>query len=287
MNAEVHPARRLWAAIEPVHAVGYFTPEVKSAGQAIGLKGFWMTYFAFRAAPMGPVGPGVVAATFAGFHPVMVRRAVPDAWRFATPEACLEARLALSAGTLRELGVDDEAGRRAADLLAPVIAGLDGTGRPLFAANAELPEPDGQVERLWQVTTTVREHRGDGHVAALVAAGVDGVSAHVLQAPAKKLPPAMFRTARGLSEADWAAAAARLAARGLLTEGETPELTDAGRALVAEVEARTDERSWSGGLAALGEDGVDAVVAALRPAGEAIAASGFMPYPNPVGLPRG
>ncbi|MGH9138669.1 MAG: SCO6745 family protein, partial [Acidimicrobiales bacterium] len=98
-----HPARRVWSTLETLHAMCYFAPGVKEAGQAVGLKGFWMTYFAFRAAPLGPVGPDAVVATFAGFHPDMVRRALPDAWSFSTPPACLEARLAVSSAALREV----------------------------------------------------------------------------------------------------------------------------------------------------------------------------------------
>ena len=50
-----HPARRLWAALETLHDVTYFADAVRPAGIELGLKGFWMTYFAWRAAPLGPV----------------------------------------------------------------------------------------------------------------------------------------------------------------------------------------------------------------------------------------
>ena len=79
--------RRAWLALEAVHAVTYFAPESRAALADLGLRGFWMGYFAGRAAPLGPVGPGVVEATFFNFHPAMVRRAIPDAWTFASPES--------------------------------------------------------------------------------------------------------------------------------------------------------------------------------------------------------
>ena len=72
-----HPARRLWAAMEPLHDVVYFAGGVRPAGIALGLRGFWMTYFAFRAAPLGPVPAPPVVAAFAGFHPAMVAKALP------------------------------------------------------------------------------------------------------------------------------------------------------------------------------------------------------------------
>jgi len=52
-------ARRLWRVLEPYHAVTYFAPEAHQAFKDVGLRGFWMGYFAGRAAPLGAVGPGV------------------------------------------------------------------------------------------------------------------------------------------------------------------------------------------------------------------------------------
>ena len=101
-----HPARRLWVTLETLHDVIYFAADVRPAGIALGLRGFWMTYFAFRAAPLGPVPAAVVVASFGGFHPAMVGKALPDAWSRTTPEACVEVRAAVSTAALREAGVD-------------------------------------------------------------------------------------------------------------------------------------------------------------------------------------
>src|SRR3954462_7201263 len=78
-------ARRAWLGLEAVHAVVYFAPEARDAYAGLGLKGFWMGYFASRAAPLGPVPAPVVEAMFFGFSPNMVRRALPDAWSVAPP----------------------------------------------------------------------------------------------------------------------------------------------------------------------------------------------------------
>src|ERR1700735_2793126 len=94
-------ARRLWSRLEPIHVVTYFSPEVRAALSGAGYKGFWMGYFAGRAAPMGPVGPEVVFATFYNFSIAHVSRAIPDAWTFAPPSAALEARERGSAAALR------------------------------------------------------------------------------------------------------------------------------------------------------------------------------------------
>ena len=49
--------RDFWRLLEPIHAVVYFSPEPLAALREAGYRGFWMGYFANRAAPLGPVGP--------------------------------------------------------------------------------------------------------------------------------------------------------------------------------------------------------------------------------------
>ena len=191
-----HPARRLWVTLETLHDVTYFAEEVRPAGIALGLRGFWMTYFAFRAAPLGPVPAGPVVAAFAGFHPAMVAKALPDAWSRTTPQACLDARARVSSAALREAGADPDACDRAAAILDPVAGAADPTGRPLFAANAAVAPPGDALGRLWQLATTLREHRGDGHIAAMVNAGITGLEAHLLQAAAAHSSSDQPRTCR-------------------------------------------------------------------------------------------
>ena len=276
----------MWATLETLHDVTYFAEGVRPAGIALGLRGFWQTYFAFRAAPLGPVLAGPVVAAFAGFRPAMVAKALPDAWSRTTPEACIEARAAVSSAALREAGVDPGACERAAGLLGPLVAAADPTGRPMFAANAALQPPGDAIGRLWQLATTLREHRGDGHVAALVTEGVTGLEAHLLQVADHRFPEAVIRQARGWSEGEWAAAAEALRVRGLLTGEAIPALTPTGRAALEAIEARTDERAWTGALAPLGEEGAEEIVALLQPSVRAVAASGMLPEVNPTGVPR-
>lgn len=279
-----HPARRLWATLETLHDVTYFAEGVRPAGMALGLRGFWMTYFAFRAAPLGPVPAGPVVAAFAGFYPAMVGKALPDAWSRTTPQACLDTRAEVSTAALRAAGVDPAACQQAASLLRPVAAAADPTGRPLFAANAAVQPPDDPVGELWQLTTTLREHRGDGHIAAMVTEGITGLQAHLLQVADGRFPEALIRQARGWPDEDWDAAAEALRGRGLLTPDPSPALTDAGRAVLEAIEAHTDDRAWTGGLAMLGEHGAEEVIALLRPSVDAVIASGMLPQINPAGL---
>ena len=281
----MHPARRLWTALEPIHGVVYFSPGVRDAGVGIGLRGFWMTYFAFRAAPLGPVGAGAVVATFAGFEPAMVFKALPDAWSRASPAACVATRSDVAAAAQRTVGVDEAAFAEAVGLLRPIAATADPTGRPLYAANASLSLPDDPVAAMWQLATTLREHRGDGHVAALLSHGVTGLEALVLQVGAGKFPAELMRSVRGWPVEDWDAAARALRSRGMLDYDGT--LTGWGAEFLGAIEERTDERAWTGGLSTLGEDGVEKVLTALRPSVEALWRAGILPDLNPTGLPAG
>jgi hypothetical protein len=277
-----HPARRLWQALETVHDVVYFAPAVRDAGVALGLKGFWDTYFAFRAAPLGPVDAATVTATFANFAPSMVERAVPGAWTRAAPAACLVARAEVSAAALRTAGADDDASAAAADLLAPLLATADATGRPLYSGNAGVELPADPVARLWQLATALREHRGDGHVALLVANAISGLEAHVLQSARGRFSAEEITAVRGWSSQEWGVAVASLTARGLLSGG----LTAAGEVLLDEIETRTDELSWTGALSPLGDDGVETLVTLLAPLVRGVWAQGWLPAHNPTGLVR-
>jgi hypothetical protein len=268
-------ARRLHHVLEPIHAVTYFAAGCRQAADDLGCKGFWMGYFAFRAAPLGPVEPGPVVAAFSGFAPSMVQRALPDAWSVTTPARCIEARAASAAAALREVGVDEDALAEAIEVLEPVLGSLDPTGRPLAAANQALDLPADVVARAWQITTTLREHRGDGHVALVTAAGLTGLEANVLQSTAGDTPAATIREARGWTEAEWDAAAAGLAARGLDGDG--------GRALLADIEARTDALAWETGLAPIGTGAGERLAETLLPS--ARRAASLLRFPNPMALP--
>ena len=278
-------ARALWHRLETINAVAYFTPECADAPTRLGLKGFWMGYFGCRAAPMGSVSAGTVEATFYNFHPSRVRRAIPDAWSLTTPEALVAARAAAAAAALRRLLGDSDAealaGAATPALHAAINHGSPG-GHPLFAANAELRSPADPVAALWQAATTMREERGDSHVALLTGAGLDGCEVHVLAAAADGVAASLYQQSRGWSDDDWAAAVERLATRHLV-EGDGA-LTDAGRSARASIERRTDELSIAP-YEALGDNGVAALLAALEPAATRIAASGEIGYPNPMGLP--
>jgi Helix-turn-helix family len=272
-----HPARRLHQRLETIHAVTYFAEESHAAAADLGLKGFWMGYFAFRAAPLGPVGPPVVEAVFANFAPRRVRRALPDAWSHTTPEACLQARRDSAVAALRRVAPDELAAAPwVVDHLAEIVVRADHLGRPLFAANREQGVPDEPVAALWHLATCLREQRGDGHVAVQAASGLDPVEMHLIYAAGSGPPGELLRTTRDWTVEEWAEGVERLVGRGLLSDETT--LTAEGEALHRHIEDTTDT------LAARSLGDVDELVEGLTPLARAISGSGVLPFPNPVGV---
>jgi hypothetical protein len=278
-------ARRLWQLLEPYHALTYFAPEAHQAFEDIGLRGFWRGYFASRAAPLGPVGAAPVTAIFFGFHPAFVARALPSVWSMASPEAAIDARLAGADRAVRRiLGDDLETARFAevAELASRAVEGCSAAGRPLFAANVEVEWPRDPHLALWHAATLLREHRGDGHVAALCSAGLDPCEAHVSQVAASGASPETIKPYRGWSDDDWTAATERLRNRGWL-DGRG-HLSAHGRAARQEVEDITD-RLAADPIEHLGTELTELLLDLVAPITARIVEAGSIPYPNPIGVP--
>jgi hypothetical protein len=273
-------ARSMWTLFEPVHAVTYFAPEARSAFEEAGLRGFWRGYFAGRAAPLGPVSAAVVGASFFNFSPTMVARAIPGVWELISPAEALRVRQAGAVSALRGLlgGLESEV-TAAADLLGRVTGELDCAGRVLAAANTALPPPEDVTDRLWQAATVLREHRGDGHFAAVTAAGIDGCELLVLRC-GLDMRREDLQPIRGWTDDQWEEARSRLAARGWI--GADGSLTGAGEDARARVEQATDRaaaRPW----VRLGQAAVAELAEALTPI--ARACGRVVPYPSPIGVP--
>ncbi|MEU1514384.1 hypothetical protein ABZ490_19860 [Streptomyces sp. NPDC005811] len=285
--AGVEPAlaRRLWHLLEPLHAVLYYAPEVFEEAAALGLsaEGRWSSYFPFRAAPLGPVGSGSVTSAFYSFAPGMVARYVDEARRVTTSDAALRARLRGVDRAYRTLFgdlADGPALEEAADLARRAAEAADTAGRPLAAANAALEWPVEPRLQLWQAATILREHRGDGHLAALLTAGLDPVEALVSFAAIGAAPVERFES-RGWPAEEWAAARERLVARGLVEPDGTA--TEAGHELRRRVERDTD-RLALGPWRALGPDATERLAGLLGDYWVAVIGSGLLPSESTLGI---
>jgi len=279
-------ARRLWHAIEPIHAVVYFDPGPTDALRGLGLRGFWMSYFAGRFAPLGAIGPGPAAAMAYGFAPAMVARALPEAWTFASPERIMAARRGAAATALEHHvgGVGgDAAVRELLGLLAPAVSACRYEGRPLAAGWLDVEPGVAPYDALWTAATVLREHRGDGHVLAAVSLGLAGLDATVTHAATGAITRELVQRNRGWTDDNWEQATRRLQARGLLDRDG--RLTKTGGALRRQLEETTD-RLAAGPVERLGQTGVERAIELATPLSRRLVDCGVVPVPNPVGAPR-
>jgi hypothetical protein len=270
----------MWTLFEPVHVVTYFAPEARAAFEEAGLRGFWRGYFAGRAAPLGRVRAEPVAASFFNFAAPMVARALPGVWDLATPDDALAARSAGAVAALRRLLGESAAGVTGlADRLMSAAEGLDCAGRVLAAANTALPVPGEPLARLWHAATLLREHRGDGHFAALLASDIDGCEAVVLRAGID-VERGQLQPARGWTDEEWDNAATRLADRGWLdADGRATPAGLAARQAVEDATDRAAARPW----ARLGAAATEDLAGLLAPVTRACAAA--RPKPSPASRP--
>jgi hypothetical protein len=232
----------MFELVEPIGVIPYAADEPNETMFALGFTDYWDTYFAGRAAPLGMVPAEVVDALFYNFAPGEVARHIPKVWSTTTPEAALVARRRGCAQALRRIlgeHVDTPEFARATELLLGAAVSAPVEGRPMYAALRTLPIPDDVVARLFHAASLLREHRGDGHIAALMVEGIGGLEAHVLLALAMDMPAAQFGRIHHLPAAQLAAVIDGMRARGLI--GDDGWLTAEGRAVKQRVEDRTDD----------------------------------------------
>jgi hypothetical protein len=227
---------------EPIALVNFMSDEPNDAMAELGFGNYWDGYFAGRSAPLGRVPAEVVHATFYNFADGEVARHIPKVWATTTPEAAHAARSrGCTAAVRRILGdlVETPGFARAVELLAKAATSAPYEGRPMYAALRSLPMPEEPVARLWYAANMLREHRGDGHIVALVSEGIAGLESHVLCALDNDIYPAeTFGRIHHLPKATLAALMDGLRARGLIdADGR---FTEAGRATKDRIEALTD-----------------------------------------------
>ncbi|MCY0924057.1 hypothetical protein OS965_39075 [Streptomyces sp. H27-G5] len=277
--------RQMWQLLEPVHATLYYAPEAFEQAATLGYATDerWPGYFAYRAAPLGPVGPRLVTALFYSFSPRMVERYTVKAWDTATAEQVLEARAAVVDRALRTLlgdRIDSADLREAAELAGRAAGSANTAGRPLAAANAALPWPEDPHAVLWQAATILREHRGDGHIVALQAHGIDPTEALASHAAAGAAPEEVFSSRQWTGE-EWSAARERLVSRGLLEADGG--VTDEGLRIRTSIEKLTDELAaapWQ----ALTDDEVTRLAELLVPPVLDIVGAGLLPMQSTLGI---
>ncbi|KDN72625.1 SalK [Streptomyces olindensis] len=240
---EPRAGRRCHNVLNSLHSTHYFSPDLGRELGAVGVTDPRAVNFAVRAAALGPVGAGAVAAAFYNYKYELVARHVPAVWESAAPGRVLAARARAVNATLRRLlgeeAVASAEMAEAARLALRAAEACSREARPLYAAHADLPVPEEPHLAYWHAATLLREHRGDGHLAALMSAGLDGLEALVTHtATGKGMTPKWVFGTRGWTQEEWDAARDRLRERGLLDGAG--ELTERGAALRQEIENETD-----------------------------------------------
>jgi len=268
--AEGGPARRLRDACEPVamHAVWSRTTNEWLA--QLGLD-FLTSYVGGRGACLGEPAGAVVAAAFAWFEPGLVAT-LWDAARTAVPrDRLVQAYDESTVASLREILAGDDP-TEVASLLADAAEAADGMGRPLFSGRRADGRPRDAVHRLWWACGLVREHRGDSHVAAAAAAGLDPIEMNILTELWIGMPLLSYTATRGWAPEAMQRAVARLESRGWVRDGALTEDGVTGR---LGIEQRTDAQEQAI-VAALG-DRLDEVCDRLNHWGQLCIEAGAFP----------
>lgn len=276
METMTSTARRMFELLEPICLVTFFADECGEELAALGHRTYWDGYFASRAAPLGRVPAQVVHAAFYNFAEGEAARHIPSAWESIPPEASVAARERGSAASLRRI-LGPELCRspgltRAADLTTKAATSAPTEGRMMYAAMRTLATPSDPVAQLWHSATVLREHRGDGHIAALLSERIGGTEAHVLSALAMGIhPPKSFGRIHHLPKRRLAEVMNGLRERGIVDD--EGHFTDAGREIQHRVEVLTDELA-AAPYEALSPAELDELITALEPVTAKLVAAG-------------
>ena len=263
----------MFELIEPIATVT-FSDVPNDAFLAVGMRNYWDGYFAGRAAPLGTAPAEVVHAVFYNFADGEVARHIPWVWGRVTPQEAITVRERGSAAALRQMigELADSPGlARVADLATRAAVSAPTEGRVLYAGLRALDVPAEPVARLWHAATLLREHRGDGHNAALVAHGIGGTESHVLLALSLGMRAEEFGRVHHLPREQLAAVVDGLRDRGLVNAAGG--FTDAGRDVRERIEALTDQLA-APAYEVLGADELDELIAGLEPIAAAVQATG-------------
>lgn len=270
------PARRLRDAIEPLACQAIWSPEAAEDYAALGLDDYLAAYVWQRTAALG-VPPTALAVTALGvFAPDLVGPVYEKGVAALSRADVVRIRLDAPGRTLRrELGNADAEAGRAVALLRRGIDAAETTARPLFTGLRADPWPQDPLAALVHACNLLREHRGDSHLAACAAAGLDPVQSNVLTELWCGFDLLTYTPSRGWSGERMDAAVASLRARGLV-EGDG--LSGEGLRFRGELEATTDAMQQTV-VDAIGPD-LDALTKQLGEWSDALVAAGAAP-PDP------
>ncbi|WP_051341296.1 SCO6745 family protein [Pseudonocardia spinosispora] len=233
------PSRQLRDALEPLAMHAVWSHGVNAALAERGLD-FLSAYVYGRASCLGDVPSSVVTSTFAVFPYELIDEQWTTGQGKIDRTELIELRDEATAASLRKILGDVTTEREivwVAGSLERAVDKADGAGRPLFSALRSAPRLTDPYGRLWRAAEMVREHRGDGHVAASVAAGLGPCEMNIVTELWLGYPMGEYSNTRGWSREATESAIARLTVAGFIANWE---LTDDGRDFRDTIEKRTD-----------------------------------------------
>ena len=264
------PARRMRDAVEPIATIGWWAQAAGDEFSAAGLD-FFGGYVWGRAAALGAdADVSVVVSAFGVFEAGLVGAVLEGAKPVVSHEEILASRERGAAAGLAAAAssVDTDLVTSTAQRLRASMEEVDGAARPFFSGLRALPASTDPYAALWRAAEMFREHRGDGHLAACVAAGLDQVEMNVLTELWLSYPVGEYSSTRGFSPERVQEAVATLRASGWV--GDDGLLNEDGRAARDEIEHATD-MSQHRVIAAMGDD-VDVLIGDLSSIGDAVIA---------------
>ncbi len=234
------PARRLRDAVEPIATIGWWSRAAAESALALG-HDFFDGYVWGRAAALGAdVAPSVVVSAFGVFNGALLVPVYEHGRSVSSRSEVLASRSSGAAAGLRQAtaGIDENTIANAGAALLAAVSTIEPGPRHLFGALQALPVPADPYGRLWRAAELVREHRGDTHLAACAAAGLDMAEMNVLTEVWLGYPVGEYSSTRGFDAAALALAVERMAARGWMAADGV--LTPAGRSARDAIESATD-----------------------------------------------
>ncbi|QJY48406.1 SCO6745 family protein [Pseudonocardia broussonetiae] len=275
-SAHRSPARRLRDAIEPLACQSIWSPEAAAEYADLGLDDYFAAYVWQRTAALGTPPTPLAVVALGVFDPDLIGPVYEKGVAALRRDDVVRVRLDAPGRTVRrELGPIDADAARAVTALRRGIDAADPLARPLFTGLADDPWPDDPLAALVHACHLLREHRGDSHLAACAAAGLDPVQSNVLTELWCGFDLLTYTPSRGWSGERMDAAVASLRARGLV-EGDG--LSGEGLRFRGELEATTDAMQQTV-VDAIGPD-LDALTKQLGEWSDALVAAGAAP-PDP------
>ena len=197
----------------------YWDPDAINAYSKLGIPDGFGYYVTSRAGLLGKAGSDSVSAAYYSIHPEFVNASYRLLNEHSSVEDAMEVRDTAVSNGLKKYApeiCEDLASMN--EVLWDAAKSLPMSGRVLFAAQLEHRRIDDPLIDAWLAVNCIREWRGDTHWAMLVADGISGVQAGILDGARRFYDADWLPRSRGADDEAISTAYRDLAKRGLANE---------------------------------------------------------------------